>query len=443
MSVVFWFFLLISPFVLWRLAMIGPSFVSTGSRTHFLVTEPPPHTWISLSHLLEAVVMEHSTTIRKTIARELPNHDITLDFPAVQGEIVRMGLVSLVRAVKHSGARRIGIDIDYEHQASSVLKLTSDEKTSNYLGLPKPIKFAIGSTEPTLDWQDDLTLYIRMTRWCRTGYVFINGLRIKQLTIEDGFASDIGISNCLIDHISILTNSVKSKPTLRISSTRIRCLSVRPLCCSDILLANCSIREISCPPPDAGNPFGGSLVLSGDIKLGERYMREESIQHYRNLRHNLADRRNSWAVYVVRAVELAAERTYDTNALTKIVNYVYEFSSGYGNIPERALAMMIALIVYNVLLISLNELYVVGLDCATVNLSAWVATLCRGDWSSTLLASLLLALQGVLNPFAMFGADRAVTPSSVLLTVWLWLSNVAMVALLTLVAVGVRRRMKD
>lgn len=200
---------------------------------------------------------------------------------------------------------------------------------------------------------------------------------------------------------------------------------------------------IMCPPPEYGNPFAGSLILSGEVTLARNNLLAEQIQNYRNLRHNLLDRRNMWAVYTTRAVELAAERKLYESKLMRCINFLYEFSSGYGNVPERALGLTAALAAYNVLLIWLNKLYAVTIDCAGLNPSSWLVGLCRGDAWSGLVASVMLALQGLVNPFGLFMVENAVMPSNVPLTIWLWLSNIALVALLALVGVGVRRRMKD
>lgn len=150
-----------------------------------------------------------------------------------------------------------------------------------------------------------------------------------------------------------------------------------------------------------------------------------------------------WSAHVLRAVELSADRRHYKSSLMWVINFIYELSSGYGNIPERALALIVTLVGYNALVIWLNELYAVSLNCGEIDPSAWLQTLCRGDAWSGMLASFLLALQPLVNPFGVFGAEHAVLPSSVLLATWLWLSNVGIFALLVLTGVGIRRRMSD
>ena len=199
---------------------------------------------------------------------------------------------------------------------------------------------------------------------------------------------------------------------------------------------------MKCPPAEHGNPFRGSLLLSGKNRLADS-IRLDDLQSYRNLRHSLLERRCQRAAHEVRAFELRAERRYENKSvLLRAVNWLYDYSSFYGTSPERALGFMGTLIAYNGMLIGLNGMYDTNVRCADVERSSWVSILCDEKWVSVI-ASFLLALQPFVNPLGILDDDQIVRPSSFWLLLWFWFSNITVVSLLALTWLGVRRRMKD
>jgi hypothetical protein len=293
------------------------------------------------------------------------------------------------------------IDVDYDHRNALGFVLSSDDSTANRLGYPMPCEFGgRGINQARIREKADI-YFMQLSKWCDRGLIEINGLRINTVIVKEGISCKVRFMNCWINKVILLPRTTGQNPTLYFISTRISELVIRPHSCRDMFLTDSYVRRVRCGPPELGNPFTGSLILSGDVQLAG-VLQEEDIQDYRNLRYNLSERKNAWPVYVIRAIELSRERQYYKNKLMEIINYLYDVSSGFGNVPEKALALTTALLVYNVMLIWLNKLYAIAMDCVDVVPSSWLVTLCHTNGWSSLVASMLLAFRGFLNPILDF-----------------------------------------
>ncbi len=424
----------------WRLSTIGGPSASRKHGAGFLphiMPEPEPK-WISLSSQV--------ATVRGTRVFEAFDSS-TLDSYSVQEWLTRQASCLLARAAEQETKHCVGVDIDYSHENAKFLTLLSDAKTRAFLARPRTIDstdvntpLAIAFTGPQHNTPHIFA--IRLRKWCPTGRVILVGFRVNYLIVDSDFAADVDIFDSWINTLRIHTKKSAREPRILITNTRIDKLCLQSHCCSDLFLTDVYVRDIDCVPPGYGNPFVGALVLSGDVELGTKDLGEVSIQHFRNLRHNLLELRNFSAAYVIRAAELLAERKNYRSNLICAINYLYEFSSGFGNRPERTLSLLLLLVVYNLLLVWTNGLYSIEVDCMAKP-SAWLATLCGGDGWSRFEASFLVTFQDLFAPARVLSENQPVMSGNLWIAIWLWLSNLGVIGLLALAAVGIRRRMRE
>lgn len=201
-SIVFAFFLIILPFVLWRLSMVGRSQISS-KRSCFPPNYVPPGptpTWISIASTIQAVQSTYGAAIQTSIASSLPKHHATPDSMIVQSRLVHFASLHVARTIEHGDSKYIGVDIDYDHINAITLTLSSNEETSQFLGYPRPVRHE--GTEPPLainckaDCSGDAHIFaVRISKWCSRGIIFINGLRVDTLIVEDGFSGELHITN--------------------------------------------------------------------------------------------------------------------------------------------------------------------------------------------------------------------------------------------------------
>jgi hypothetical protein len=186
------------------------------------------------------------------------------------------------------------------------------------------------------------------------------------------------------------------------------------------------------------------MFLSGRIDLDSQFaaMNQEQIQNYRNLRHCLLERRSVNAAYAVRTTQLRAERKSEIWPV-RFVSWVYDTTSGYGNIPHRAIALMLGIMLWNCLLIWVGRLSVVNLDCEAVKEGTWLGTLCGASVAKGMVSAFLLGFQPFIDPLGPFREDRIVLASTFWTSLWLWFSSIACLALLAIASIGIRRGLKD
>jgi hypothetical protein len=284
---------------------------------------------------------------------------------------------------------------------------------------------------------------IRMAKWASRGHVVINGLRVHRIEVADGFSGDLEIYNSWINQIVLDANQKDKKPRVYLIATRVRHIEMNPNCCRSLHLKNSQVERISCPPPEQGNPFEGSMFLSGKVNL-DAYSASsilDPLQEYRNLRHCLIERRSFYAAQSVRAAELRAGRRSEI-WLVRLSSWFYDLVGGYGNAPHRAAALMLLLAGSNLVLIWINKSFTINVDCNDVNAGAWLEVLCGTTAMSDAVASFLLAFQ-FIDPLGPFRGDKIILARTFWVAVWLWCSNLISLGLLAITLIGVRRRLQD
>jgi hypothetical protein len=390
-----------------RISAIGRRATATASQAGFAllpVPEPTPN-WISLASIVSTFAEKHLPDIQKSLASALPGVDTSINTMLVQDSLIQNATLSLVQEIQNAPEESIGVEIDYDHVNALTFRLASDGSTNKLTGFDRPEKSAFLDTS-----NDDSPLYlhpknnkkhhivaIRINKWCSRGMIWIAGLKVHRIVLGEDFSSKLSLLNCWRNQLTLKSNSSLQNGTIRFSGLHIDKLTIAPNSFRDLFIPDTYINLIECAPPEFGNPVLGSIVLSGDVRLSGSSLKEENIQDYRNLRYNLDNRRENRLIHIIRAIELRAERKYYDSRLLKIVNYLYEMSSGFGNVPERALAVLAALVAYNVLLIWVNRLHTIALDCSDPLASCWLVGLCHDGVWSALLASILLALHGFLR----------------------------------------------
>ena len=84
------------------------------------------------------------------------------------------------------------------------------------------------------------------------------------------------------------------------------------------------------------------------------------------------------------------------------ISDIYNFSSNYGESPERASLLLLVLIAFNFFMILSNQLAVLTVDCANEAVRrVWLDALCAGDFVAELLKSGVLTFRPFINPLGV------------------------------------------
>lgn len=435
------FLILMVPFVLWQISFIGRTDKMSSRAARAVANVPvrnPQLTWLSINDIVTTLPPPQAGTSNQT---GLPSFWVAIQH--------------IEATIKHfletsSAHHYQGIAVDADDERLRTLTISSDPYTTSCLGAPMVAQHAgpEGSNAVSLshDPYGDKKAHIftiLVKHWRAQGTLHINGLRIHRLEIDCQVSCTVSVSNCWIDEVRLNRNTSDKKPTLYISSSKLGRLIMEPFCCRNMIFRHVKIRSIICSPPDLGIPIAGSTDFSRDADLchDDRFLWGEHIQNYRNLRLCLEEIRDSRTAHRVRAIELRAERKYET-AIVWLFSSLYDVASDYGNAPQRAATYMITWTVFNFLIVVINGLYVVTSECGGA-VAGWIDTLCEPGIIGRVSAAFLLALQPLVNPLGLFRVEQVVLPSTFWLAVWIWVSNVGCLTLLALVGVGIRRSMKD
>lgn len=442
-SILTGFLFLVLPFLLWRVCYIGkpPPLSGHSPRlTGGYVPEPSVH-WIRVAEIVQAMPDTWAAELRKSEP-----------FFFKSGAVPRfIELVLKQHLESNLGEKFNGVVVDFADENVLHLTITSDAEWTRVLGTPFPVKTAAPEYPGALSLKEkrrtaDPDIYaIRIQSWCSRGIITINGLRIHRVELgADLYVRYVSITNSWINELVLESNEVVKKPQIRVESSRLRLLTLSPHCCSSITLRNTYVDRIVCPPAERGNPFDGSLVLSGMVAFSTASAAVDPVQlqYYRNLRSCLTERKSYYPAHIVRAAELRAERK-DAIWLVRASSWLFDVTSDYGNNPHRPAAFILLWVTFNLLLVWMNALAVVNLNCGEVVYSGWLEALCGDSVRARAIGAFLLTFQPFIDPLSAFRGDKLVVASSFWLLLWLWFSNLGALGLLAITSVGVRRSMKD
>lgn len=291
--------------------------------------------------------------------------------------------------------------------------------------------------------------------------VSIKNTVIRTLSCNGSESHHISLENCDICLFQVVQSNCEIYLTLR--NCRI---GTAKLCDNSIHwlgVNNSEIHSIQCPPANGPNPFTGNVSFT---KTRFPISEEESAlfpgsQHFHNLRHHLEKLENTLEAQKMRALELAADRKYET-PVNKAVSWYQYYSTNYGlysGLPLLAAVAVYFLMVFLVFVFGWAELgiqlqpnmsgqimpsyYDVGWRATLKNESAscfwlWGMTPQCGNWPR----ALLLPGQYILNPFGIFSVHSLLVAKSGWVNVILTFSGLFCDILIATGLLAIRKRFK-
>jgi hypothetical protein len=171
-------------------------------------------------------------------------------------------------------------------------------------------------------------------------------LKIPYFRVPDGVTCNLKFRKCWIKDL-IIESAKHPNYTRNITfdSTYIANLTLKSNSVNSLSVSGGGILDLSLPPPDAHNPFLGSVVLKPNVffpRTTKKYP-ISGVQPYRNFRAHLLKLENHQAANIIHVHEQSIEREND-NIIDKIISIIYGISSSYGNSTWRPLFGMLVLL---------------------------------------------------------------------------------------------------
>lgn len=170
----------------------------------------------------------------------------------------------------------------------------------------------------------------------------LENLNIEKITVvfNKEQQAPIAINNCRVRSIRLLEvdKSVRNSLNIVISKSNIGTMNLFSNCVGNLDVSNCTIMNLSCPPPYADNPFRGSVVLN-NVRFPQRNNQTSLIhgsgfQPWANARSYLINLHNLDAAGIMHSVELAIQRRSQRGILY-VCNIIYDWLSDCGNYVSR------------------------------------------------------------------------------------------------------------
>ena len=265
------------------------------------------------------------------------------------------------------------------------------------------------------------------------GQAKITSTIIRTLRVT-GATSSVGISDCCIARLILDPNM---DTDISIHGSWIGQLDLVERAINNLEIKGGSVRNLTCPSPDKGSPFSGSVSFS-DVKLPTSSSSSrlfKGAQSYRNLRAHLQVLENAPAVNLMRSLELRTER-HSEGGFTKFISWMYGTFADYGRQPGRSFACAIVVWFITVLAIFVWDGGTVGMDAE--HYTGWRKLLLEdSDWGSARRA-LLLPIQSIFDPFGLFSTRKLVLASTGWGHILLIVQGVITDAFLAMTIFGVR-----
>jgi hypothetical protein len=266
------------------------------------------------------------------------------------------------------------------------------------------------------------------------------GLSIRQLYVVAGPGVTLQATNCNIAHLWL--NAQNASAQLRLDQSNLGTLQLVPGSLSHFEMRGGSLLNVTCPPPNGGNPFTGTVSFTNDVFFPRR--RNIYIlpgpQPYRNMRYHLRSLENAQMANLIHSAELAVERE-DDSRMNRILSHLYEWMSDFGSSALRPLVWQGVLFVLSFSLILCSDGAVHTSQDPKSELLGWQQALIDPRWGACVRAA-YLALQPLVNPIGIFGPRSLLVPRFLWLTVWLSVAGILGIVLLALFIFAIRRRFK-
>lgn len=242
-------------------------------------------------------------------------------------------------------------------------------------------------------------------------YIMIRGLHIDVLYLRGPVETIVDIEGCCINQI-IVEHPVSEfgKPnnpiepiSLHIRDSWIGNISLGSKTINNFRVMDSWVLSIDCPPPEAENPFTGSVEFYKNVKLPiskkSRVFRNYGTQQYRNLRAHFEKLQNSPMAGLMRAKELGSERLETEWGLTRFFSWIYSVVSDYGRKPLRAFFLGLGLLAINVVILT----YTNGIEVNSKSpfTKPWDTSLSKFNKATN------ITIQSAMNPFRVHVARSA------------------------------------
>lgn len=296
----------------------------------------------------------------------------------------------------------------------------------------------------------------------------LKGVTARRFNLND--APDASLQGAKIGLLNVMPRNVR----LELVNCEIGVLSFHPEVKSNVTIKNCKIGNVKaypgtfsgleisrsgflnfdCPQPGGGNPFTGSVSVDRSSYF-MTHKKPKTVfagsQCYTSVRVHLEELQNAPAAARFRALELDAERQFDTG-ITWLTSSIYKLLANYGLSPGRPL--FIAMILY---LTAIPIVYAYdgggspGMpsnryqgylssfteECQPKQGDA-IARICE----SRMWRSAFLPFQAIGGPIVLFSANKLVVPNKTKTAVALGAYGIVMDLLLFLSILSLRRRFK-
>ena len=278
------------------------------------------------------------------------------------------------------------------------------------------------------------------------GTISLKNLNIGTLQIYDRISFDpliIQASECRIRKLKILSGGSNKNPSsVILQNSNVGLLTVDVGAVKDLHVRGGCVLDFGCPPPDAGNPFVGSVTFELNVFL-PRQTRNYPLsgpQCYRNMRAHLRKLENTTAANLFHAVELAVEREKDSWT-NRTISRLYEWFSDFGGSILRPFLWLVLFFCGTLLIVTNCDCVVPAFDSHEMTIG-WRAFLTEESIEAKWAAALYIVFQSILNPLGIFGHKSLVIPKQPWVAIWLAIHSAISLLLTALAITAIRRRFK-
>lgn len=283
-----------------------------------------------------------------------------------------------------------------------------------------------------------LSSYIELFQSNAPVELTLSNLSIKELNVLNPVK--LKLENCSVAKLYVAQSAKDSE--VRMTQSMIGKLQVTPGTLKHYEMRGGCLLDIGCPPPNGGNPFTGTVSLSGVFlpRTRNQYVLS-GPQPYRNIRHHLRGLENSQMANLFYSAELAVEREDDTWT-NRALSYFYEWASDFGSSALRPILWQLLLICISVLLILYSDGSVYVATESSSKIVSWQNIFTENTTSAEYTRAFYLALQPLVNPLGIFGHKSLLIPRYPWLALWLTVQGFLAFIFLALLVFAIRRRFK-
>lgn len=305
--------------------------------------------------------------------------------------------------------------------------------------IPQDYEFLFSHKLPNVDNGKSITPITQMSILPRTRDVRIDGAVIRQINIRTDVTS-LTLNKCMVGDLRL--NPHGPNLSINVENCHIGKIHLVSESSNDFRVRNSFIHFVDCPPPDAENPFRGTVAfvdvtMPTSKKKSDLY---EGPQQFRNLRHHLETQQNYFEAAKMRAFELNAELELDSG-LNWFANWFQKVTSNYGLSPARPLLLAVAAYSMTVVFVFITN----GAETGLADQSAyvgWRAALNEPGLPGELSRAFMLPFQSLLNPFGILGPRSLLVASTGWGQVITGIQGVTCDLLIAMSALAIRKRFK-